>query len=96
MPGSRAIRMSSQAVNATKYNQYKLIILAGICGAPGDPSTWRNLYLDALPDFWTKIRGMRGHNSRLRAFVEGYITDCPKVSPWEYRFLLTMEMLTTI
>jgi hypothetical protein len=22
--------------------------------------------------------------------------DCPKASPWEYQFLLTMEMLTTI
>jgi hypothetical protein len=39
---------------------------------------------------------MRGCNSRLQAFVEGYIADCPKASPWEYRFLLTMEMLTTI
>jgi hypothetical protein len=81
---------------SNKYNQYKLIILAGICGAPGDPSTWRDLSLDALPDFWTKIRGMHGCNSRLQAFVEGYITDCPKASPWENQFLLTTEMLTTI
>jgi hypothetical protein len=79
-----------------KYNQYKLIILVGICGAPGDPSTWRDLSLDALPDFWTKIRGMRRCNLCLGAFVEGYIVDCPKVSPWEYRFLLTTEMLTMI
>jgi hypothetical protein len=79
-----------------KYNQYKLIILAGICGAPRDPSTWRDLSLHALPDFWTKIRGMHGRNSCLRAFVEGYIADCPKASPWEYQFLLTMEMLTMI
>jgi hypothetical protein len=79
-----------------KYNQYELIILAGICGAPRDPSTWRNLSLDSLPDFWTKIRGMHGRNLCLRAFVEGYITDFPKASPWEYRFLLTTEMLTMI
>jgi hypothetical protein len=79
-----------------KYNQYKLIILAGICRATGDPSTWRDLSLDALPDFWTKIRGMHGLNLYLRAFVEGYIVDCPKASPWEYQFLLTMEMFTTI
>jgi hypothetical protein len=39
---------------------------------------------------------MRGRNSCLHAFVEGYIVDCPKACPWEYRFLLTMEMLTTI
>jgi hypothetical protein len=39
---------------------------------------------------------VHGHNSHLRTSVEGYIADCPKVSPWEYRFLLTMEMLTTI
>jgi hypothetical protein len=44
---------------SNKYNQYELIILAGICRTPGDPSTWRDLSLDALPDFWTKIRGMR-------------------------------------
>jgi hypothetical protein len=55
-----------------------------------------DLSLDALPDFWTKIRGMHGCNLCLRAFVEGYIVDCPKASPWEYRFLLTTEMLTTI
>jgi hypothetical protein len=86
-----------------KYNQYKLIILVGkliilvgICGAPRDPSTWPDISLDALPDFWTKIWGMCGSNSCLRAFVEGYIADCPKASPWEYWFLLTMEMLTTI
>jgi hypothetical protein len=92
--GSNPDGQSSSESN--KYNQYKLIILVGICGAPGDPSTWCNLSLDALPDFWTKIWGMRGCNSRLQAFVEGYIADCPKASPWEYRFLLTMEMLTTI
>jgi hypothetical protein len=39
---------------------------------------------------------MRSHNSCLHAFVEGYIMDCTKASPWEYRFLLTTEMLTTI
>jgi hypothetical protein len=60
---------------SNKYNQYELIILAGICRAPGNPSTWHDLSLDALPDFWTKIRGMRGRNSCLRAFVEGYIMD---------------------
>jgi hypothetical protein len=84
------------STKSNKYNQYEIIILAGICGAPRDPSTWRNLSLDALPDFWTKIRGMRRRNLHLRAFVEGYITDCPKASPWEYWFLLSMEMLTTI
>jgi hypothetical protein len=60
---------------SNKYNQYEIIILAGICRAPGDPSTWHDLSLDALPDFWTKIRGIRGRNSCLRAFVEGYIMD---------------------
>jgi hypothetical protein len=39
---------------------------------------------------------MHGQNSHLRAFVEGYMADCPKNSPWEYRFLLTTEMLTTL
>jgi hypothetical protein len=53
---------SNPSSKSNKYNQYELIILAGICGAPGDPSTWCDLSLDALPDFWTKIWGMRGCN----------------------------------
>jgi hypothetical protein len=29
--------------------------------------------------------------------MEGYMADCgPKNSPWEYRFLLTTEMLATL
>jgi hypothetical protein len=39
---------------------------------------------------------MHGCYLCLQAFVEGYIVDCPKASPWEYRFLLTTEMLTMI
>jgi hypothetical protein len=50
----------AMASETDKYNQYKIIILAGICGVPGDPNSWRNLSLEALPDFWTKIKGMRG------------------------------------
>jgi hypothetical protein len=63
------------ASETDKYNQYKTIILAGICGVPGDPSSWRDISLEALPDFWTKIKGMRGQNSCLQAFMEGYMAD---------------------
>jgi hypothetical protein len=49
----------AMASETDKYNQYEIIILAGICGVPGDPSSWRDISLEALPDFWTKIKGMR-------------------------------------
>jgi hypothetical protein len=95
-PARHPVPEQSRWAVEQRKRQVQPIILVGICRAPGDPSTWHDLSLDALLDFWTKIWGMRGRNSHLRAFVEGYIADCPKVSPWEYQFLLTMEMLTTI
>jgi hypothetical protein len=39
---------------------------------------------------------MRRQNSHLQAFVEGFMANCPKNSPWEYRFLLTTKILTTL
>jgi hypothetical protein len=81
------------ATPAKKYNQYEIIILAGLCGLQGHPETWRDLQVEALPDFWVQIRSMRGQNSHLRTFVEGYIKEPTKDSPWEYSFLLTAKML---
>jgi hypothetical protein len=55
----------AMASETDMYNQYKIIILAGICGVSGDPSSWCDIFLEALPDFWTKIKGMRGQSSHL-------------------------------
>jgi hypothetical protein len=84
------------ATLAEKYNQYKIIILAGLCDLQGHPKTWCNLQVEALPDFWVQIRSMRGQNSHLQAFVEGYIEESMKDSPWEYSFLLTTQMLNIL
>jgi hypothetical protein len=51
------------ATPAEKYNQYEIIILAGLCGLQGHPKTWRDLQVEALPDFWVQIRSMQ--NSHL-------------------------------
>jgi hypothetical protein len=48
------------ATPAKKYYQYKIIILAGLCGLQGHPKTWCDLQVEALPDFWVQIRSMRG------------------------------------
>jgi hypothetical protein len=46
------------ATPAEKYNQYKIIILAGLCSLQGHPETWCDLQVEALPDFWVQIRSM--------------------------------------
>jgi hypothetical protein len=82
---------------AEKYNQYEeIIILAGLCGLQGHPEAWRDLQVEALPDFWVQIRSMQGQNLHLQAFVEGYIEESTKDSPLEYSFLLTTEMLNVL
>jgi hypothetical protein len=43
------------ATPAEKYNQYKIIILAGLCSLQGHPKTWCDLQVEALPDFWVQI-----------------------------------------
>jgi hypothetical protein len=48
------------ATPAEKYNQYEIIILAGLCGLQGHPKTWHDLQVEALLDFWVQIRSMRG------------------------------------
>jgi hypothetical protein len=84
------------ATPAKKYNQYKIIIWQGYVVLQGHPETWRDLQVEALPDFWVQIRSIRGQNSHLRAFVEGYIEESTKDSPWEYSFLLTTKMLNIL
>jgi hypothetical protein len=46
------------ATLAKKYNQYEIIILAGLCSLQGHPETWCDLQVEALLDFWVQIRSM--------------------------------------
>jgi hypothetical protein len=95
-PGSGAIRMGSRAAKATSTTSTSSSSWQAFTEPPEIPALGATSLWMHSRTSGTKIRGMHGRNLRLRAFVEGYIVDCPKASPWEYRFLLTMEMLTTI
>ena len=80
---------------SSTYNKYEMIVLCGICNIIGTPATWSDLTVDVLPPFWAQVRALRGRNSHLRTFVEGFIRDHAN-SEWQYHYLLTTEMLTII